>query len=540
MTTGKADAAAIASHEAQATAREGRQLARNSLWNLGGWAVTLVLNFVAAPITVRQLGVEAYGVLSLLLTVIAPLGVFDLGLGEATVKYMSEAFGRKAPAEAEAYFRSTLLFNLGIGLSGAAVLVALAPWLVGSLFNIPAEFQGLAQLALGVIGINWALSMVAQTYLGALTALQNYRVISLGNLIGQGGTLLVGIAVLLAGGNLLHLVISQCACLGLVTAGWWLVVRRGLPDFRLTPQWNRVAFRKTAGMGIWQTVNKVGGLFAFRAQYWLLGISLPVATVGYYNIGYQVVTLVYLIAYKVGQVMLPAVSHLQGQGREDAAARHTVRATWLCSLLGVSLITAVICLAHDFLRLWVGAAMAREASPTLQVLALHTAFSLAFAVPNFYLLGTGRSIWLAGMAFVQGAVTFGTAWLLLPEYGLIGAAWGVLTGTAVHITMLVLVWVRIMRVWLPGRVYFSAVFGPVVAAIPTVLACLWLRARIGSAFNWPELFIAGGLCTGITGLGILAVDGLLPGGRERRADLRELVALVVIKAGLMPDRVKAA
>lgn len=416
------------------------------------------------------------------------------------------------------------MFNLAVGLVGAAVLVLLAPWMVISLFRLPAEFQVMARVALYFIGINWALTMVNQTYVGALTALQNYRLVSVGSLTMQGGTLAVGIAVLLCGGNLLNLVFSQSVCLLLGSIFWWWTVRRALPDFMLSPHWSLPAIRRTVGMGVWQTVNKIGGIFSNRAQYWLLGISLPVATVGYYNLDYQIVILAYLISYKVGQVLFPAVSHLQGQGREDEAARHTISATWLCSLFGVSIMAAVLCLAQDFLRLWVGEAVAQASAPTLRVLALHTAVSMAFAVPSFYLLGTGRSRWLAIMALFQGVITFGTAYILLPVFGLIGAAWGVMAGTIVHVVVLVLIWQLIMRHWIEKGVFLSAVFGPMLTGMLAGGLLMWLRSLLAATLNWPQLILAGIGCVLIAIFLMLCVDSLLPDATARRQHLLKLVA----------------
>jgi O-antigen/teichoic acid export membrane protein len=502
------------------------RLTGNSLWSLGGWVATLLLSFVAAPISVRQLGVEAYGVLALLVTIITPFGLFDLGMGEATVKYMAESFGRNARREAERYFRTTLLFNLIVGLLGTLTIVLSARWMVGSLFNIPVEYHQTARWALYLVGVNWALAQVNQTYISALTALQNYRMLSLGNMLVQGCTVFIGILVLLAGGNLLHLVMSQSACAAAATFFWWLTARARLPGLTLSPHWDRQAFRQTSGMGVWQMVNKIGGLFANRALFWLLGVTLPVAAVGYYNLSYQLVSIVYMVPYRVGLVFFPAVSHLQGQGREQQAARHTVVATWFCSVLGVAAIATMLCFAHDFLRLWVGGQVANEAHLTVRVLALHTAVSMAFAVPNFYLLGTGRSRWLGIMAIAQGLVTFGVACVLVPRLGLIGAAWGVFAGASVHVVVLVILWREVLRKWIGGPIYASAVFGPMIIGVIVGLALAWLRQSWHKGIGWPEMVIAGSGCYMAVFLVILLVDALLPGGAERRGQMLRMFGAV--------------
>lgn len=502
------------------------RLARNSLWNLAGWGVTLSLNLIAAPITIRQLGPEAYGLLSLLVTVITPLGLLDLGLGEATVKYMAESFGRNAPAEAESYFRSTMLFNVCIGTIGAVVLVMLTPWIVGQLFNVPDNYQETARLTLYMIGLNWALIMVNQTYVGAITALQNYRVLSVGGVVQQAGTLLVGILVLLAGGNLLHLVFSQTACLFAGTLGWRYAVRRALPDFKLSPHWDIGAFRRTSGMGVWQTGNKLGGLFAGKAQYWLLGAILPVATVGYYNLCTQIVTIVYLLSYKIGQVLFPNVSFLHGGGQEEQAARKTMDAAWLCSVVALPGIVAVLLVGPDLLAHWVGSSVASEAGSALRILAAANGVSLVFAIPSFYLLGTGRSHWLAVMAVVQGSISFVAGLYLVPALGVDGAALAVCVGVLTHLTVILLIWAKLVRGWIALSEYCSSLYGPLLVTLLLGGLAVPLRNSIAVDLGLIETAALAAAAAILAGGVMLLFDGVLPGGARRRA-----VYLSLIRSG---------
>ncbi len=503
--------------------RESGRLATNSIWNLSGWVVTLVLNFVAAPITIRQLGPDAYGIFSLLLTVITPLGLFDLGLGEATVKYMAEGFGRNAPKDAESYFRSTMMFNLCIGVSGAVVLFALTPWIIGSLFNVPDSYMGAAKVAMYMIGLNWALTMVNQTYIGALTALQDYRVMSVGGVLMQAGTLLVGIVVLLRGGSLLHLVFSQTACLFVGTLGWRYAVRRALPTFKLSPHWNIEAFRRTVGMGVWQTGNKLGGLFAGKAQYWLLGAILPVATVGYYNLCCQIISIVYLLSYKIGQVLFPNFSFLHGSGRENQAAQKAMDATWICSAIALPGIAAMLFVGPDILSLWVGKSVAAEAGSALRILSAANGVSLIFAIPSFYLMGTGRTHWLAVMSVVQGAVSFAAGLYLVPALGLNGAALSVGVGVLTHLTVIILIWARIVRKWIYFNEYIAALYGPLIVAMVFGVLAIQVRKHITADLGLFETGMLAVMAALLVGGVILMLDGILPGGTRRRGIYLSLI-----------------
>ena len=61
----------------------GSLLARNTIWNLIGYGVPLVVALFAIPLLIKGLGTDRFGVLTLAWVFIGYLSLFDLGLGRA-------------------------------------------------------------------------------------------------------------------------------------------------------------------------------------------------------------------------------------------------------------------------------------------------------------------------------------------------------------------------------------------------------------------------------------------------------------------------
>src|SRR6267143_7072871 len=70
------------------------RIARNSVWNLFGLAIPLLVGIALVPVTMHGLGAARFGLLSLALTVLEYSTLFTLGLGPATTKYVAEAIAR--------------------------------------------------------------------------------------------------------------------------------------------------------------------------------------------------------------------------------------------------------------------------------------------------------------------------------------------------------------------------------------------------------------------------------------------------------------
>lgn len=498
------------------------RMAGNSLWSLVGWGGTLVLAFVISPILIRFLGETHYGLMALLSSIIAPMILLDFGMSEATVKYVAESIGAGNYRRMEKYIRNTLAFNTGVGILGALIIGLFANVLAARVFNIPPEIQALARKCLYWTGATWLINQTRQTFIGAVIAQQRYDLINIGNLLGQTFAALAGVGVLALGGGLLEFTQAQAIAGALVGVGWLITARRLFPTVRFIPTIDRDAFRQTFGYGFWSMLSTLGNIIAQQSQKWLLGILLPVATVGFYHIGFKLNSIVYMIGGRIGQTLFPVVSQLQGQGEEARAARLSILASWMVSSLTIASFVPLAVFAPDVLALWINPDFAVQAAGVTRILSLVLAMGAMFIVLNFYLLGVGRVKWLTAMSFAQGIITLSGSAILIPLLGLEGAGLGYALGTLSYLIVLVLIWLKIFRRWITGRTYFAAVFSPGLIGLALAVVLIYLRKaiRLPCATNWFWLAGECGVIAVFSLLAIVAVDSFLPGGAERRALLR--------------------
>lgn len=501
--------------------RRGR-LARNSAWNTIGWLGVLALTIAAAPIQLRLLGETQYGLLALLMSIVAPLGVLDFGMSDATIKYMAENIGRGDRDAAKRYAHSSLAFSGGVGILGAMVIVLLADWLVKTVFEIPPEHEAIARAGMRWVAVLWCFMQVRQTLMGVVTALQRYDVLATGTILTQLSVIGAGLWVLLTGGTLAEMIRAQAIVAALWVLLWLGAAWRLFPPLGWPLRVDVRSLRNTFSFGFWQMLNTLGGILSYQSQRWLLGILLPLRAVGYYNIGAQVVNMGYMASYKVGQVLFPEVSRMQGEGEDEGAARLAVKASWLLTTLSAMLFVPLVVFAHDLLRLYLSPSMADNATAALRILAIGTAVGCVFAIPSFYLLGTGRSRWLAAMSLLYGLATLVGCLLLIPSLGVIGAAWAMSAATIVHLVMLLMLWQRVLRVWIPRGEYIASTFAPLVIGCAMAFLALLPQHADDFRLGWWMLGIAAAGVSLLTGVVITGIDWWLPGGRSRRALLLQI------------------
>ena len=121
----------------------GRVLARNTLLNLLGMLIPIVVGIVTIPFAVKGLGTEGFGILSIAWVVLGYLGLLDFGLSRATTKFVAEGLARRRFEALPTLVWTALVVSFLLGVVGAVGLMVVTPYLVESVLRIPLDLVGL-------------------------------------------------------------------------------------------------------------------------------------------------------------------------------------------------------------------------------------------------------------------------------------------------------------------------------------------------------------------------------------------------------------
>ncbi|GAG22765.1 unnamed protein product, partial [marine sediment metagenome] len=113
-------------------------LISSGVWNVSSLIVFAVVGFVTLPIVVGEIGAQDYGIYVLLLMIGGFVGLLDLGLGEATLKYLSQYYACNDIKGVNRVIGSTLTINAIAGILGCSVIIFCSSWII-SIFKIDPE-----------------------------------------------------------------------------------------------------------------------------------------------------------------------------------------------------------------------------------------------------------------------------------------------------------------------------------------------------------------------------------------------------------------
>ena len=125
----------------QSSLTGGRLLARNTVWNLAGMLLPTLAGVVAIPRLVHSLGVDCFGLLSLAWIIVGYFSLFDMGMGRALTKLIADKLGANEERSIPPLVWTSLLLLLLLGVTAAAVLLSISPWLLHHVLKIPSALQ---------------------------------------------------------------------------------------------------------------------------------------------------------------------------------------------------------------------------------------------------------------------------------------------------------------------------------------------------------------------------------------------------------------
>ncbi|HLR31906.1 MAG TPA: oligosaccharide flippase family protein, partial [Fodinibius sp.] len=282
-------------------------LAQNTLVNVMGRGIPLLFAVITIPFVIDGLGTERFGVLTIVWIVIGYFGLFDMGLGRATTKFVADEEARGVKQLFPVIFTSVaLLIVFGI-LAGILIFFA-TPYLVHDLLNIPGDLTGETQSAFYILSASIPLVLGSVGARGILEGQQRFTLV---NAVKIPASIInyVGPLLMLPFSNQLHHIVLLLVA---GRAGAFIIYLYF--SFRDQPFLSPSAYpffawtKKLLNFGAWLTISNFISPIMMYMDRFILGAILTMSAVAYYTTPYEMVSRIGIISGGFMGVMFPAFS----------------------------------------------------------------------------------------------------------------------------------------------------------------------------------------------------------------------------------------
>ncbi len=412
-------------------------LLRNSLWNLSGAALPMVVALATVPLLIHSLGVEGYGIVTLVGSVIGYFSVLDVNLTAGAIKYLSESHAAKDRIRfAETFWFGIMFYGL-LGLIGAVTVFFAADLLVGRFFKVSAEAHDASVTAFRLAALGFALSQ-AQSYLIVVPqSLQRYdrsaqseaffgilfNLASVGAAVAGWGIVgVIGARVSVSALNILYLS--------------WLIhsFRLGL-GFR----WPGKGVRKAmTSFSAYAYLSKIASTLHQHADKLIVGaIGGPVA-LAFYTVPVQLAGRILGLTYRLSSVIYPKASALAASGRIGELRPVYLGVMRYVTYINLAALGMIVLAGDIFLRKWVGESFVQQGYPVLVLMTIALLLDSLTNIPSMVNDALGHPRVTGRFALANGVLGVALVYLGTRFGGIIGAATGHLLASLVLGTIFLL------------------------------------------------------------------------------------------------------
>ena len=492
-------------HESQKFRSQMGQISRHSSVYFAGTMFSAGAGYVFKVYLARVLGAEALGLYALGMTIIGFVGVFKgFGLPQAAVRFVASYNATSRYEELRAFiFRAVGLLLAANALLGVLVIIV-GPWVAEHLYHAPALSPYLGLFALIMI------FGTLTTFFGQV--LQGYKDVSrrtvINNFIGSPVVMTFTVILVTLGMGLRGYILAQVLCAVTILTLMLAAVWNSTPpaartlSFQLPPFPREVISFSAAVYGI----DFLRFLLS-QSDKVLIGMFLGPREVGIYAVSIAIVMYVAIVLQSVNQIFSPTIAELHSSGQHALLGRLFQTLTkWIIGLT-LPVASVVIIFARPIMSMF--GRDFESGWPILIVGTLGQLVSCGVGSVGFLLLMSGNQNRLIRVQMVMTVVMVGLGLLLIPHWGIFGAAVAAAITTA-GTNLWNLQQVRsALRLSPYNRSYVHLVL-PIIAMLAVILATRMLLPIVH-----PQWLVVGlaGLLSYAAFLGTVLAFGLDPDDR---------------------------
>jgi O-antigen/teichoic acid export membrane protein len=473
----------------------GHIIARNTLFTFITQISVGIIAIVSIPFLVRRLGEETFGMLTVVWMVVGYFSILDLGVGQASVKFLAGQMAKGDLEDANSTFWGSLGISVLLGSFLSIVFVVLFP-LVKKLMNIPIMLESQLNAALIWIAFAILLIMTQSTLRAIPTALQRFDSINiiqgLSGLFQWSGALII---VYMGGGFIEIILLTVCVRIFSTIAICFV-------DLKLFPS---LSFPNTKGVakvilplvkyGAWINVSQILSPVVKYLDRVMVASYLPLRIFTYYVIPYETLSRLQIIPMSISTSLFPALAEKEGFEIDNFEGIKVlyVRSLNFILLTMLPITILLFVFSKDILNFWLGANFPILSNSVFKLLTLATCIQAIGYIPLTTLQAAGKPEIAAKYYILEIPLYIFLCFVLIPTWGIEGAAWAFLIRLTIIVTALL--WTTQMKI--PGLQPASIING-VWRSIFLNLALLIVLILLSIAIN---SIVQNGILVGIALIG---------------------------------------
>lgn len=387
------------------------------------WMVAMGLLFL--PWYVRILGMEAFGLVGLMLSFQGILQLFDFGIGGATNRELSRRAHDLARADSTRdMLRSSEIVIWLLAASIALSVWVCSGWMAEHWLHLEKVDSHQAGRAIAIMGLAIALLWPSTFYANCLSGLEKQPALNLINTIFSTLRYAGVVPVLLWISPSIEAFLVWSALVGaLQSLIMALATWRSIPAGSRSSRWSDIELRHSQKFAGGLFVIGVLALINSQLDRLALASLRPLEDLGYYTLALSVASGLGRMVQPMFNALYPRFNRLVARNDKATLSELYHLSSQLLTVVVASVAAILIVFARDVLWLWSGdTSVTERAALPMAILVTGSALNGLVTIPYALQLAHGWTRLAAGLNAASLLMTLPLCLWLIPRYGMVGAA----------------------------------------------------------------------------------------------------------------------
>jgi O-antigen/teichoic acid export membrane protein len=397
-------------------------LKRNTVWNLIGTGLPLIMGAFTIPYLIRHLGLEAFGILTLVWALIGYFSLFDFGFGRALTQQVASSLANKDTQSIPAIVKSGILFTAITGIAGGLLLAVAAHPLGYVVLKVaqPLQHDTANCLLLAALGI--PLTTITTGLRGVLEAYEDFKIVNILRIVlGAANFGLPALSVFMGYSSLASVVLTLIAARAIVLILHFMLLHSKLGEHWLSGQMSIGRVKTLFSFGAWMTVSNIISPLMVTADRFIIAAVLGANMVAYYTVSFEVLIRLLILPAALTGALFPRLAALLGADLQMAASLYK-KSLQVMVMVMLPCCVAAAALAYWGLFWWLGQAFAEKGWLIAVILSMGIFFNAIAHVPFVAIQAAGNAKKTAQLHLIEVVIYFPILFFLLHTLGLPGVA----------------------------------------------------------------------------------------------------------------------
>lgn len=336
------------------TMTDKKQIMTNLLWSIISGTLSYIVNFFITPIITNNVGIEAYGFISLGNTLISYINIISVGINSFSARYIAIHYHNKEYDKANEYFNSVLGANIFL-----SVLIVIPATIMitrlEQIINIADGLQGEVKILFALIVVNYFVGLFGSIF-GSVAFIKNKIEIT---------AKISGVSKLLYAGLILGFfyfigIKVYFVALANLLVSIFIMVGNGFFANRLIPEISidlkKFSFSKIKNLlsaGIYNSINYLGGTLGSGLDLLITNKFLSNVIMGQISVGNQFGTILNAVILAVSNVFQPKQLEAYSHKKIDELLFYFKVSINVCGFVANTFWGCFLFLGIPFLQLWI-------------------------------------------------------------------------------------------------------------------------------------------------------------------------------------------